>query len=291
MTDSSRRQFLLRTITSCGAGALMLSACGCQLFQHQLSDMTSRTSLLPQIPPSRNAVQLEVIIIERPQGDPLLEKSLWKEVDQIGALDPDVRDILQKNGFKVGVTASDPPEALQTMVQQAIEKNKRQITHGQQAPSSLQKVALLEGTSSDLQTSNFFSTCQVTIQKKTGDVKKKTFENARCLFRVEAHRLQEGWVTLQFIPEIQHGAKQLRHTAGKRNWKLTTSQAKYSLYEQQFEITLNMGEMAMISSQGESPNSLGQQFFSETKEDKEAVQRLLVVRLVSIATAQGVKTE
>ncbi len=290
MTDSSRRQFLLRAITSCGAGALVLSTYGCRLFQQ---DMTNGKSLLSQNPPSLNAVQLEVIIIERPQGDPLLEKSLWKEVDQIGALDPDVRDILQKNGFKVGVTASDPPEALQTMVQQAIEKNKRERIQrqGQQAPSSSQKVTLLEGTSSDLQTSDFFSTCQVNIQKKTGLVKQKIFENARCLFRVEAHRLQEGWVTLQFIPEIQHGTKQLRHTAGNRNWKLTTSQAKYSLYEQQFEITLNMGEMAMISSQGESSNSLGQQFFSEAKEDKEAVQRLLVVRLVDIATTQGVKTE
>ena len=165
MTDSFRRQFLLRAITSCSAGALMLSTYGCNLFDQSISSITGQTTMLPKIPPSLNTVQLEVVFIERPKGDPLLGKALWKEIDQIGALDPDVRDILRKNGFKVGVTASDPPSALQSMIKQAMKKSDTQ-EQNQPIASSSRKITLLEGTSSDLQTSDFFSTCQVDIQEE-----------------------------------------------------------------------------------------------------------------------------
>ena len=92
----------------------MLSACGCQLFDknvfsNSIDSVTQQTSRMPQKGPTRDAVQLEIVFIERPLEDPLLGHALWKEVDQIGALDPAVRDVLRKNGFKVGVTASDPP--------------------------------------------------------------------------------------------------------------------------------------------------------------------------------------
>ena len=136
-----------------------------------------------------------------------------------------------------------------------------------------------------------FQPVRLISKKKSGSAKQKKFHNARCLFRVEAKRLQDGWVTLKFIPEIQHGSETFRPTAGRLKWQMTTSQAKHPLYEQQFELTLNMGEMAMITSQGEAPHSLGTQFFTESKQDKEAVQRLLVVRLVDVATTKGIKTE
>ncbi len=299
MTDSSqqqfnRRQFLLRAMTTCSASALMLSVCGCQIFDKGVSNIIQQTSLLPQMGPTRNAVQLEIVFIERPLNDPLLGKALWKEVDQIGALDPAVRDILKKNGFKVGVAASEPPEALQAMLQKAI--NKRNSQNQTESSFIISRiVTLLEGTTSDLQTSDNLQTCTVDIQKKRGTAKQKEFSQARCLFRVEARRLQEGWVTLQFIPEIQHGDKKLRHTAGDRSWNFTTSQAKYPLYEQQFEITLNVGEMAMITSQGEKTNSLGTRLFTQAidndNDSEEAMQRLLVVRLKDVSTSQGIKTE
>ena len=75
------------------------------------------------------------------------------------------------------------------------------------------------------------------------------------------------------------------------NWKLTTGQAKHPLYEQQFKITLNMGEMAVITSQGQSSHSIGQRFFVGSNQQEEEVQRLLVVRLKNIATAKAIKTK
>ena len=180
------------------------------------------------------------------------------------------------------------PEAFQAILQAAINR-----THKQSASSFAisREITLLEGTNSDLQTSDHLQTCSVDIQKRKGIARQKEFTNARCLFRVEARRLQEGWVKLHFIPEIQHGAKKLRHTAGDRGWNFTTSQAKYPLYEQQFEMTLNVGEMAMITSQGDETNSLGQKFFTKSDEHEEPMQRLLVVRLKEVTTSQGIKTE
>ena len=171
---------MLRTIASCSAGALLFSTYGCQLFNGKWSDVVQRTSLLSGIPAARNTVELEVIFIERPQGDPLLGKALWKEIDQIGALEPDVRNILQRNGFKVGVTASDPPDALRAMIAKAKKKHQ---PHSSQQPQSLSQVetatsrhiTIIEGTDSHLQTSKVFSSCDVAIKKKEPPCQTKKF--------------------------------------------------------------------------------------------------------------------
>ncbi|HAW27434.1 MAG TPA: hypothetical protein DCY03_04840, partial [Planctomycetaceae bacterium] len=71
---------------------------------------------LPAIPVSHDAMQVEIVFIERPATDPLLGSTLWNEVDEIGAIELMDQENLNQNGLRVGHVSSVPPMALQTLL-------------------------------------------------------------------------------------------------------------------------------------------------------------------------------
>ena len=78
------------------------------------SDGKSTAFKLPPLPVARDAVELELVLIDRPVSDPLLGKSLWREVDQVGGLSLEQRAAVREAGLQVGQVGSTPPDALQT---------------------------------------------------------------------------------------------------------------------------------------------------------------------------------
>ena len=109
-------------------------------------------------------------------------------------------------------------------------------------------------------------------------------QNARCVLRVTAERLEDGWARLQFTPEIHHGRHRWRPIATGMGWRGSTSQKIYRFYDQRFSITLNTGEMAIITADSQQPASLASKFFIEGI-GSNRVQRVLIVRLSDVATA------
>ena len=75
-----------------------------------------KVELLKPVPKDREAVHLEIFLIEKPLFDPLMGKKLWKEVDQIAGIEVSVRENLNKNGFRIGRVSSRPPVALQSLL-------------------------------------------------------------------------------------------------------------------------------------------------------------------------------
>ena len=91
---------------------------GCSLFPtgDAVSKAESRRLSLPPIRAAQNAIQLEVLFVERPADDPLLGPMLWREIDQIGAIPAETRELLQQNGFRVGHVGSSLPPTVQTLL-------------------------------------------------------------------------------------------------------------------------------------------------------------------------------
>ncbi|MEO1996141.1 MAG: hypothetical protein ABGZ17_12785 [Planctomycetaceae bacterium] len=240
---------------------------------------------LSPLRPTRNMVQVEVFITEHPVGDPLLGDILWDNVDESGALAPEIRDNLNDNGFRVGIVGSVPPQALETLLKRA-----RNAASGVFELPRGRRVALLENDTTEIQSSRQFPRCSIETNERNVPTQVRDFEHARCVFRLKAGRHQPGWARLEFQPEIHFGQNRLRHEAGESSWELKTSQQIHKLFGQKFEVTLNQGEMVVISRSRTNPATPGHHFFVGGQDD-DRMQRLLVVRLVDMQTAQGVRSK
>ena len=279
------------TVVACLA-ALSVAICGCSLFESDGSlyekrsgRFTGQAGGLPPIPTARDAVHLEVIFVERPAGDSLLGDALWNEVDQVGTLTPETQLALRKNGFRIGLTGSAPPRALEQLLGL---KSGYATADGEQSQNLVgHRIVLASGAETEVQAGDVFPRCSVDIEGSDG-IETKEFANARFVFRLKVTREQDGWARLEFLPEIHHGGFQLRPVAGNNGWQLRTTQDIYPLYAQRFTLLLNVGEMVLISADDGKSQSVGRRFFFGRQAN---MQRLLVIRLAGMTRSDPVYAE
>lgn len=268
---------------------LLLAIPGCALLQ--LGERTAglgenataeqvREAMLPPIPTSKDAVELEIVFIERPVDDPLLGERLWREIDTGGALDVQRRKVLNQNGLVVGVAPANPPAALQTLL--GLQSD---LSTSASNKLAWQRRVLPHGAEAEIQASPVHPQCSVALLSATG-AEERDYENARFVFRVMARRVQNGWVQVDFLPEIHHGDVAMRHEAAEVGFTMRASQRVNPLMGQRFSINLNTGEMAVLSCDAaEDPQSVGRHFFVRDA-DGVAVKRLLVVRLAGMSDVE-----
>ncbi|MDB4614059.1 hypothetical protein OAH18_00065 [bacterium] len=228
---------------------------------------------------TRDTIQLEVLLLDRPAKDPLLGRILWDDVDEIGAVELDVRERLNANGFRIGVAGTSIPQALQTIIESS-RKGLTFLPEDDRRLSSQAPINLVAGTDTLVQT----AMAENRLILIEGNDELGDYENAMCAFRIKANRLQDGWARLEFTPEIHHGENALRHHANEVGWEMRASQDVEPLYEQRFEIMLNVGETAVISCGSPKDDSPGQHFFKTNKGE----QRLMIVRLTELGSVEGV---
>lgn len=274
----NRRWFL-------GGGALIALA-GCQFFgQNSPSKITqtSRRSLLSQLKPGKDFVQLDVLIVDRRADDPLIGPILWQEVDQVSALPAATRELMQQNGCVVGHAAAKPPMPLLQLLGLVPEIDGLSADAG---ALPKQKVAgrmysVRSGTETEVQISDLVPELDVAIVDP-GQTREVHFERCRFVFRVKPIRLQDGWVRVEFVPEIHHGDLQLRPTpTDDVGWAYKSTQNIEQCYPQKFSITLNVGEAAVITAAPDGVETLGGKIFRR-EQNGEQRQRLLVVRLADM---------
>ncbi len=229
-----------------------------------------------------NTVVLEVAHIEQPLTDISMIDLLWQEVDQIGALDSQTRAQLKENGIRVGITGPNIPRTLENLLQ--VDAAWRQERSDGQQGSTLQAVTVFPGEPTHLHTGQAYSECEINVPKVSGTETIK-FENVNCQFQIEADQLQEGWVKLHFIPEIHHAAQSLRRVATEDGWKFQNTQKVLPVYDQKFTLTLNQGEVAVISATEHKPGTLGHAMFIGDGNDDQ-IQKVIVIRLADIQKAR-----
>ncbi len=265
----------------------LVALSGCSLFQGGMKFLFSRsqshnangTSILRPLRRAYDAVELEVYFVERPKSDPLLGEMLWRDIAPIGTLSPEVRRELKSSGFRVGHTSSTPPPALETLLGLRTEISD-DAGPADQKHLVRQHINLRAGNETEVQTSPHYPQMDVILPSSEG-VKLKSFENARCLFRIKAKRLQKGWVTLEFQPEIHHGQIGYRYMPSSEGWAGRTKQIIHPIFTQRFSVSLNQGEMVVLSADGKDAESLGSYFFQGPGNDTRR-QRLLIVRLAEL---------
>ncbi len=251
---------------------------GCALWRANESPTETARSPLKPVAPRVDAIELEVYFVERPIGDPLLGNSMWAELDEVSTLDPPVLSALRRNGFRFGVAGTDPPRNLQAAL--GLTGRTQSRTDELDYKFSGHRYSRQSGQDQMITTWPTYESCRIGLHEG-GEVKPKTYEFANCLFRVTPHRLQDGWVRVEFVPEIHHGENKMRHHAGQQQFELLPSQIVDPLFDQRFSVDLNIGELVVLSAEGNNPESVGHHFFrGGTTENK--LQRLLIVRVADM---------
>ncbi len=248
-------------------------------FEKDYSSEGKKVELLKPIPKSRESIHLEIFLVEKPLFDPLMGNKLWNEVDQIAGLDIAVREKLNKNGFKIGRVSSRPPVALQSLL--GLTSDINGSNHSYSKGLNGREIFVLPGSETILMTGATKSECQFRVESGSGK-EVEEFKNANCVFRVQADRKQDGFANLKFIPEIRYGDNRYRHLATDEKWVGRTSQEIAPFFHQQFELNLNIGEMAIISADSDKVGTIGNTFFASYEDDQIPTQRILVVRLAEM---------
>lgn len=235
-------------------------------------------SVLRPVAPHADSIELQVMFVQRPVGDPLLGNTLWSQVDQISTVPAETQAALQRNGLRFGVAPSDPPHALQAVLGltgRAVPRDAADETFvsGQSYPRR-------SGEELSVDAWPLYAACDIAIDQQ-GTQTTRSYTAARCVFRIRVERTQDGWARLEFTPEVHHGDHQMRPVAEDAELTLTGSQLIDPLYDQRFAVELNLGEMVLLGASGEDSTSLGHHFFRGGA-TRAPTQRLLIVRLADM---------
>ncbi|MFM9961100.1 MAG: hypothetical protein ACKV2Q_07730 [Planctomycetaceae bacterium] len=233
---------------------------------------------LPSLVAPRDSVEVDIVFVDRPVSDPLLGKTLWREIDQVGTLSAEQRAAVREAGLLVGHVGSTPPDALQSLLNLTDEELERQRREANGIPTTAaRRVALPAGTETEIWSNEPVAQRTVTIASG----KPLELTNARGLLRLKAERSQDGWAKLDFIPELHHGQPGTRPFAAATGWMYRTTQEVIPCFAQHFSASLNVGEMLVLTCDRERTGTLGQSLFQF--EDSSGIkQRLVVVRLAEL---------
>ena len=252
-------------------------ACESLPFGRSLSDKAA-VFKLPPLPIPRDSVEVDIVFIDRPAGDPLLGKALWREVDQVGALSAEQRTAIREAGIQVGHIGSSPPDVLQSLLNLADEESERKRREANGIPqTAARRVVLPTGSDTEVNASELVATCNVDLP----DGRHLELTDVRGMLRLRAERSQDGWVRLEFLPELHHGQTKARPFAAATGWMYRTTQEVLPLFAQRFAAHLNVGEMLVISADRDRSGTLGQQLF-QFEDSSGPKQRVIVIRLAEL---------
>ncbi|MCI0703353.1 MAG: hypothetical protein L0241_19920 [Planctomycetia bacterium] len=250
----------LRWVIVCCA----LSAAGC-LFRSDRPAGTSTANALAPIQPTEG-VYVESVILERPVGDPFLDRDLWKDTLPVGS--PETLALFAENGLRVGVLAGSLPPRFQALLESETEAlNGRGMTFAMRKD----EVLPTSGPSERCE----FAVLTVLSEKRT----KVSFTQARCGILVRPEALPDGRVKVWCEPQIQHGERQdwLRPSADVtglvRHSEIPL--ARYPMVA--FETQLGRTECLVIGWQADQRDTLGEALFA-VEANGQPRQRVLVIR-------------
>ena len=258
---------------------LSCSMLACDSMPFERSSTQQATAFkLPSLTAPRDSVEIDIVFVDRPISDPLLGKTLWREIDQVGTLSVEQRAAVREAGLLVGHVGSWPPEALQSLLNLTDEEQELERREANGIPkTAARRVALPAGTETEIWSNE---PAALRILKLSSE-KPLELANVRGLLRLKAQRSQDGWARLDFTPELHHGQTGTRPFAGAAGWMYRTTQEVIPCFEQHFSANLNVGEMLVLTCDRERPGTLGESLF-QFEDSSGPKQRLVVVRLAAL---------
>lgn len=277
--------YATRMWKSCFVLATCIAACGMSscalLFPENPPETAVKSPLKPIVAP-REAIALEVYFVDRRSGDPLIGDTLWESLHSVSSLDPESRKRLQEDGFRLGMSAARPPRPLQVLMALSDDRDptRRAIVQTYMLPS---------GQETWIVSRQVEPGEKVTRQTPDGDVQTFEADHGQAIFKVSASAVEDGWVKLVMIPEIQHGQNSLKPTATDHEWTLRDRRQAVTLFEDRLSAELNVGEILVIGMTEDGHGKMASHFLHSDKAN--GLQRIMMIRVADMRTVEPQRLE
>jgi hypothetical protein len=243
---------------------------GCVTSQPEQSTSLMERPRPFQGPTGPDVVQLDIALLERPVGDPYLNRGVWDFADEQG-IAAELRAVLEDNGLRVGQVGGIPPTELQALLtSDRCNVNPRKVLLHADSPTTvvLGPPRLL---------------CQFDLQHDSRAMPVKLAQ-AQFTLAVVPKLTPDGRTCLRFTPQIQHGemAPAIELANDRSGFFLRGKQATESYPRLCWEVTVAPNEYVLVGTCFERPATLGHQMFVRPDEPK-PVQRLLAIRTGRLA--------
>ena len=160
---------------------------------------------------------------------------------------------------------------------------------GSHSASFGMSVAIPEGSPSIMELPHDGSSLFIPAGKIAGLKQGGELENSRCVLQMKAIEYGDGWVVIQFLPQIYHGAVSKRLSVSHGAEQFQVRQNIRPLYEQQFDLKLHTHETVVIGHLDQKDWTVGRLLFqSDTLSSK--TERLLALQLTQLEEVAGQKS-
>jgi len=253
-------------------GLLPLVA-GCAWFQP--ADKPAWVSRLRRPAPQSDdaRVALDLAILEKPLGDPFMNRDLWRSTDDM-VIDLEKKDLLEKNGYRVGQVVGLTPEALQALLKSeryCVNPRRRIVPDGGHVTQYLGPV---------------FPESSFTLHESEREMP-LNFDQVRFCLDIVATRAKDGKIRLTFTPKVETGERVLpfQPDVDRSTWTLCVDKPYRVFPSLSWEVTVEPNKFVVIGASLERGETVGHR--SLVQEEYPPRQRLLVIRA---ATNGGAET-
>jgi hypothetical protein len=248
--------------------ALLLGVGGCFTAQPEAPPLEARGHVEGLT--GDDVVQLDIALVDRPDGDRFLNHELWELADEQG-VSLEHKPILEDNGFRVCQIGGLPPAGLQAL-----------LTSPRSCPDP-HRVRLHAGSATAVLLGPLYPRCSFRLEQD-GRATEVDLEQAQCLLEVVPTLGEEGKVQLRFTPHVRHGQPALtmhpvQDPAGPLRWEWESQQPEEAYPGLGWEVSVAANEYVVVGTWLERVDSLGQRcFLARAGAALVPIQRLLVIR-------------
>ena len=220
---------------------------------------------------SSDGLIVDYILLERPAGDPFLNRDLWTAALPAGA--PERRTLLVENGLRAGTLAGNVPTPFRTLIESESDTVK---SHRSTFNNRKETV---------IPTAGPIDPCRFSVLADlAGKPAPVELKQANCGILVRPQPTPDGRVRLWCEPQIQHGDKRAWFRPNEDGTQFAKCEEvpleKYPGLG--FEVTLGPDDYLVIGWAADEPDSLGSVLFAVEAQGRPR-QRLLVIRARQMA--------
>ena len=201
---------------------------------------------------------MEVIWARCPLDDAEINDTVWSEIDETQVA-PAVQRELARNGFRVGVIAGTPPDAIARVLNMDAaepptddrrrgDRNRSTSTHETKIHGSRRN--LRRGERMEIRASENLASMPLLVSRGR-ELGGRTFRDAQAIYALTIDPQPDQTVKVELTPEIHFGPSQLRWSGGEEGMDVVLRQLpmrEREVFESmRMEVRLAPGEMLMLA--------------------------------------------
>jgi hypothetical protein len=222
------------------------------------------------IEPKRCALQVAVLM--RPLRDPALDVAIWNAADE-QVVTPEVRHALDVNGLRIGLVTGSLPAEVESILNAPPPDNIKRS-----------QVSLPDGDNALIPLSEQTPLASLLICRDNR-ASGKDYQDASGFYRITARQEGPRGVSLRLVPEIHHGPIQNTFSAlptagvlSPQQFMSKHGQEEETLRELAATLTVEPGQIAVLSCQPEKQRSFGTFLFTQPEANSDRLlQKVLLI--------------